>query len=103
LAAGARDDTLSVDEVSGSTFTVTNLGAYGIDVFTPIINMPEVAILGVGRIIEKPAIYEGEIAKRSLLNLSLTIDHRLVDGAPGADFLRTLSQILTNPYRILIN
>lgn len=102
LAAGARDGSLSMEEITGSTFTVTNLGAYGADFFTPIINWPEVAILGVGRIIEKPAIYEGEIAKRSLMALSLTIDHRLVDGAPGADFLRTLSTILSNPYRILI-
>jgi len=102
LAAAARDNTLSMDEITGSTFTVTNLGAFGTDYFTPIINMPEVAILGVGRIIEKPAIFEGEIAKRSLLALSLTIDHRLVDGAPGADFLRTLGQLLSNPYRILI-
>jgi len=102
LAAGARNDTLSMDEITGSTFTITNLGAYGTDFFTPIINLPEVAILGVGRIIEKPAIYNGEIAKRSLMALSLTIDHRLVDGAPGADFLRTLSTILSNPYRILL-
>ncbi|MEW5959473.1 MAG: 2-oxo acid dehydrogenase subunit E2 [Chloroflexota bacterium] len=102
LATGARDGSLSMDEITGSTFTVTNLGAYGVDFFTPIINLPEVAILGVGRIIEKPAIYEGEITRRSLMALSLTIDHRLVDGAPGADFLRTLSNILSNPYRILI-
>ncbi len=103
LAAGARDDSLSMDEITGSTFTVTNLGTYGMDFFTPIINLPEVAILGVGRIIEKPAIYEGQITKRSLMALSLTIDHRLVDGAPGADFLRTVSNILSNPYRILIS
>lgn len=102
LAAGARDGSLGMDEITGSTFTVTNLGAYGTDFFTPIINLPEVAILGVGRINEKPAIYQGEIAKRSLMALSLTIDHCLVDGAPGADFLRTLSNILSNPYRILL-
>ncbi|MCG3207676.1 MAG: Dihydrolipoyllysine-residue acetyltransferase component of pyruvate dehydrogenase complex [Anaerolineae bacterium] len=102
LAAGARDGSLGMDEITGSTFTVTNLGAYGTDFFTPIINLPEVAILGVGRINEKPAIYQGEITKRSLMALSLTIDHCLVDGAPGADFLRTLSNILSNPYRILL-
>lgn len=102
LAAGARDGSLSIDEVTGSTFTITNLGSYGADFFTPIINMPEVAILGVGRIIEKPAIFEGEITKRSLMALSLTIDHRVVDGAPGAAFLRELGQILSNPYRILV-
>lgn len=102
LAEGAREGTLSVDEVTGSTFTVTNLGGYGTDFFTPIINTPEAAILGVGRIIEKPAIYQGEMAKRSLMTLSLTIDHRIVDGAPGAEFLRDLGSILSNPYRILI-
>lgn len=103
LAVGAKDDTLAMDDITGSTFTVSNLGTYGIDFFTPIINLPETAILGVGRIIEKPAVWEGEITKRSLLALSLTINHCLVDGAPGADFLRSLSDILSNPYRILIH
>jgi len=102
LALDAREGSLSVDEVTGSTFTVTNLGAYGTDFFTPIINSPEVAILGVGRIVEKPAMYEGQIAKRSLMALSLTFDHRLVDGAPAAEFLRTVGEILENPYRILV-
>lgn len=103
LAAGAKGNSLSIDEVTGSTFTITNLGTYGVDFFTPIINQPEIAILGVGRIIEKPAIHEGEVTKRSLLALSLTINHCLVDGAPGADFLRTISATLGNPYRILIS
>lgn len=102
LAQAARDGSLSVDEVTGSTFTLTNLGAYGVDGFTPIINSPEVAILGVGRIVEKPVIHEGEIARRSLMVLSLTIDHRIVDGAPAADFLRTLKELLENPYRLLV-
>lgn len=102
LAVESREGTLSVDEVTGSTFTITNLGGYGTDFFTPIINLPEAAILGVGRIVEKPAIFEGEIAKRSMMALSLTIDHRLVDGAPGAAFLRDLGAILSNPYRILV-
>ena len=102
LAQGARDETLGVEEVTGGTFTVTNLGGYGADGFTPIINPPEVAILGVGRITEKPAVHEGQIAQRSMLVLSLTIDHRIVDGAPGAAFLRTLREILESPYRLLI-
>ncbi len=91
-----------MDEVTGSTFTVTNLGAYGTDYFTPVINTPEAAILGVGRIVEKPAIYEGQFAKRSHMALSLTFDHRLVDGAPAAEFLRAVVEIIENPYRILI-
>jgi pyruvate dehydrogenase E2 component (dihydrolipoamide acetyltransferase) len=102
LAQGAREGSLSVDEVTGSSFTITNLGAYGVDGFTPIINSPEVAILGVGRIVEKPVIYQGEIARRSLTVLSLTIDHRVVDGAPAAEFLKTIKELLENPYRLLI-
>jgi len=102
LAQGARQGTLTVDEVTGSTFTITNLGAYGIDGSTPIINPPEVAILGVGRIVDKPAIHEGQITRRSMMVLSLTIDHRIVDGAPGAEFLRTVREILESPYRLLV-
>jgi pyruvate dehydrogenase E2 component (dihydrolipoamide acetyltransferase) len=101
LAQGARDGTLSVDEVTGGTFTVTNLGASGIDAFTPIINAPEAAILGVGRIAEKPVFQGDVVVKRSLLVLSLTIDHRIVDGAPGADFLKSLKELLEMPYRLL--
>ena len=102
LVQGTREGSLSVDEVTGGTFTITNLGAYGIDAFTPIINMPEVAILGVGRIVDKATIYNDQIARRSMMVLSLTIDHRIVDGAPGADFLRTLKDLLENPYRLLV-
>jgi pyruvate dehydrogenase E2 component (dihydrolipoamide acetyltransferase) len=98
LAARARQDALEIDEVSGGTFTITNLGAFGIDAFTPIINPPEAAILGVGRIQEKVVIYRGEIARRFMMVLSLTFDHRLVDGAPAAAFLQTLADVLTHPY-----
>jgi len=97
LAEGARAGTLTVDEVTGSTFTITNLGMYHVDGFTPIINPPEAAILGVGRIVEKPAIYQGEIAKRAMLTLSLTFDHRLVDGAPAAAFLDRVRELLETP------
>jgi pyruvate dehydrogenase E2 component (dihydrolipoamide acetyltransferase) len=100
LAAKARSDSLEIDEISGGTFTITNLGAYGIDAFTPIINPPEMAILGVGRIIEKVVIYRGDIARRSMMVLSLTFDHRLVDGAPAAAFLQTLGDVLSHPYLI---
>jgi pyruvate dehydrogenase E2 component (dihydrolipoamide acetyltransferase) len=94
LAEKARDGTLGVDEVSGGTFTITNLGMYGVDAFTPILHTPQVAILGVGRIIEKPAVHEGKIVARSMMVLSLTFDHRIVDGAPAAAFLRTLVNYL---------
>jgi pyruvate dehydrogenase E2 component (dihydrolipoamide acetyltransferase) len=102
LAEGARKGTLTVDEVTGSTFTITNLGGYGADGFTPIINPPEAAILGVGRIADKPAVHDGQIVRRSIMVLSLTIDHRIVDGAPGAEFLRTVRQFLESPYRLCI-
>jgi pyruvate dehydrogenase E2 component (dihydrolipoamide acetyltransferase) len=97
LSSAARAGSLNVDEVTGGTFTITNLGMYGVDAFTPIINPPEVAILGVGRVIEKPAVYRGEIARRSLMVLSLTFDHRLVDGAPAAAFLQTVREMLEQP------
>ena len=97
LAQRARENSLNVDEVTGAAFTVTNLGMYGVDGFTPIINPPEVAILGVGRITEELALVNGQAVARSRMVLSLTIDHRIVDGAPGAAFLQTLVQLLEHP------
>lgn len=95
-AEQARSLKLSKDELSGSTFTVTNLGAYGIHFFTPIINPPEIAILGVGHIEEYLKKEDGEIVERKRLPLSLTFDHQAVDGAPAARFLKTLTSILEN-------
>ncbi|MBM4428939.1 MAG: 2-oxo acid dehydrogenase subunit E2, partial [Chloroflexi bacterium] len=97
LAARARENALNVDEVTGAVFTITNLGMYGVDHFTPIINPPEVAILGVGRITEEVAWINGQAAARSKVALSLTLDHRVVDGAPGSAFLQTLVQLLEHP------
>jgi pyruvate dehydrogenase E2 component (dihydrolipoamide acetyltransferase) len=94
LGARARSGQLKLEDVNGGTFTVTNLGAWGVDVFTPILNVGETGILGVGRIIEKPAVYRGEITRRSMLTLSLTFDHRVIDGAPAADFLQTVIDFL---------
>ena len=102
LAQGARDGSLSVDEVTGSTFTITNLGTYGIDGFTPIINSPEAAIMGVGRIVERVVVHDDQIARRKMMVLSLTIDHRLIDGATGAEFMRSLKEMIENPYRLLV-
>ena len=101
LADRARRKALSPDDMRGGTFTVTNLGGYGIDFFTPIINSPEAAILGVGRVAERPAVYNGEVCKRSLMYLSLTFDHRLVDGAPAARFLGRILEMLERPYLLL--
>ena len=98
LASKAREGMLSHDEVTGGTFTVTNLGACDIDAFTPIINPPQVGILGVGRVLEKAVVFQGEIAKRSMMFLSLTFDHRVIDGAPAADFLRAVKGHLEDPW-----
>jgi pyruvate dehydrogenase E2 component (dihydrolipoamide acetyltransferase) len=100
LAERARANQLTPNEVSGGTFTVTNLGNYDIDAFTPIINPPEAAILGVGRIVEKVVIYQGKISQRAMMTLSLTFDHRLVDGAPASAFLQSIKQLLELPGRL---
>jgi pyruvate dehydrogenase E2 component (dihydrolipoamide acetyltransferase) len=95
LAEKARAGKLDVDDVSNGICTITNLGTYGIDAFTPIINQPQITILGVGRIVQKPAVHEGQIAVRSLMVLSLTFDHRIVDGAPAAAFLQDVAARLS--------
>ena len=103
LAERARGDQLTVDEVTGGTFTVTNLGMYRVDAFTPIVNPPEVAILGVGQISEHLALVNGQVTALSRMALSLTIDHRVVDGAPGAAFLQTLVEFLEHPALIFVD
>ena len=98
LAAKTRDGTAKPEDVTGGTFTITNLGAFEIDAFTPIINPPQVGILGVGRVVEKPVIIEGQVAKGSMMYLSLTFDHRIVDGAPAAEFLQKVKRYLEDPW-----
>ncbi|MBE3602882.1 2-oxo acid dehydrogenase subunit E2 [bacterium] len=93
LGERARAGKLTLEEVGGGTFTITNLGNYGIDAFTPILNIGETGILGVSRIVEKPAVWRGEITRRSMMTLSLTFDHRAIDGAPAAAFLQTVIEI----------
>lgn len=100
LVERTRSGNLTPAEYSGGTFTVTNLGTYDIDGFTPIINPPQAAILGVGRILEKVVVHNGEIAQRAMVTLSLTVDHRIVDGAPGAAFLKTVKRILETPEQL---
>ncbi len=97
LVERARSGQLTSEEMNGGTFTVTNLGMFDIDGFTPIVNPPEAAILGVGRVVEKVVVHQGKIAQRWMMTLSLTIDHRLVDGAPGAAFLQTIKGLLETP------
>jgi len=86
----ARAGKLKLEDITGGTFTITNLGTYGVDAFTPILNTGETGILGVGRIVEKPAVYRGEVTRRAMMTLSLTFDHRVIDGAPAAQFLQTV-------------
>ena len=95
LAERAKAGALTLDELSGATFTVSVLGL--VDGFTPIINPPEVAILGVGRVKEKPVVHSGQVLVRPMLGLSLTVDHRAVDGEPAARMLRRLEQVLESP------
>jgi pyruvate dehydrogenase E2 component (dihydrolipoamide acetyltransferase) len=104
LAGKARAGTLTPDELTHGTFTVTSLGMFDIDVFTPIINPPQAAILGVGRIVDRPAFVGDsgtQIERRSFLTLSLTFDHRLLDGAPGAEYLLSVRRHLERPYLLL--
>jgi pyruvate dehydrogenase E2 component (dihydrolipoamide acetyltransferase) len=103
LAEKARAGKLAIEDVSGGTFTVSNLGMFGVDGFTPILNAPQTGILGVGRIVEKPVIYRGEIAKRSMMVLSLTFDHRVIDGAPAGAFLQTVADLLAHGNRISLD
>ncbi len=97
LIEGARQERLGHEATQGGTFTITNLGMYGIDAFTPIINLPQAAILGIGRTVCKPAVHEGEVVPRQMVALSLTFDHRVVDGAPAARFLNTVREYVSEP------
>ncbi|MEJ2725728.1 MAG: 2-oxo acid dehydrogenase subunit E2, partial [Deltaproteobacteria bacterium] len=101
LAEKARQGKLTIDEVSGGTFTLTNLSMFEVDGFTPILRSPETGILGVGRAKEKPAVYRGEISVRAMMFASLTFDHRVVDGAPAAEFLKTLVRCLEHPTLVM--
>lgn len=102
LATKARNGELSTDDLTGGTFTVSNLGMYAVDSFTPIINLPQAAILGVGRIQEKPVGVDGSIQLRPMMTLSLSFDHRVIDGAPAAEFLTDLKTALENPFELLL-
>ena len=101
LAGKARSKKIAPAEMQGSTFTVSNLGMFGIDNFTSIINQPNSAILSVGAIVEKPVVKNGQIVVGNTMNLTLTCDHRTVDGAVGAQFLQTLKTFIENPVTML--
>ncbi len=97
----AKSGLLSREESSGGTFTLSNLGQYGIQFFTPIINPPETAILGIGKVESYLVLEEGQIKERYRLPISLTFDHRIIDGAPAARFLQTLTDLLNTPEQLI--
>jgi len=97
LAKKAKSNSLSIDEMTNSTFSITNLSSYNIDTFDPLLNQPEIGILGVGTVEERPVVVEGEVAIRSIANLNLAFDHRAWDGAPAAEFVRSIAKLLSDP------
>jgi pyruvate dehydrogenase E2 component (dihydrolipoamide acetyltransferase) len=97
LAGRARDGKLKFDELQGGTFSVTALGMYGVDVFTPVINPPNTAILGVGRLRTETVWNDGVPSPATVMTLSLTWDHRAFDGAPAAEFAQSIVRHLENP------
>ena len=101
LGERAKANALTVDDVTGGTFTLTSLESYGIDAFTPIVNPPQTAILGVGRVREVAAFDGPEVVRRQVVTLSLSFDHRVADGAPAARFLTRVSELLDRPYLLM--
>ncbi|HAE63057.1 MAG TPA: PdhC, partial [Eubacteriaceae bacterium] len=101
LASRAKTNQLDPQEVTGGTFTITNVGMYGMESFTPIINQPEVAILGINAIIDTPIAVNGQVEIRPLMNLSLTADHRAVDGAVASAFMARLKEVIEKPGLLL--
>ena len=98
----AREKKLKPEEIDGSTFTISNLGMFGIQEFTSIINQPNGAILSVGAIVKKPIVKDDKVVVGNTLKLTLACDHRVVDGATGAQFLQTLKDYIENPLKMLL-
>ena len=102
LIAKTKAGGLKKEDYSGGTFTVSNLGMFGIDEFTAIVNPPQVGILAVGAMTDTPVVRDGQIVVRPMMNLVLTYDHRVIDGAPAAQFLSRLKELLENPYLMIV-
>ena len=103
LAGNARENKLSLEEMSGGTFTITNGGVFGSMLSTPIINAPQVAILGMHNIVERPVVVDGQIVIRPIMYLALSYDHRIIDGRESVSFLVRLKQLLEDPARLLLD
>ena len=97
LARKAKSNSLSIDEMTNSTFSITNLSSYDINTFNPLLNPPEIGILGVGAIEDTPVVFDGKIVVRSIANLNLAFDHRAWDGAPASEFIRSVGKLLSDP------
>jgi pyruvate dehydrogenase E2 component (dihydrolipoamide acetyltransferase) len=102
LAEKARSRGLSIEEMDDSTFTISNLGMYGVEHFTAIINPPNVAILAVGAAIEKPVVKDGELTIGHRMSMTMSSDHRVVDGAMAAEYLQTVKSMLERPATLLV-
>jgi pyruvate dehydrogenase E2 component (dihydrolipoamide acetyltransferase) len=102
LVSDARAGKLTAEQMRDATFTISNLGGLGIDAFTPIIHLPQCAVLGIGRIVREPAVVGDAMVPRERMTLSLTFDHRVVDGAPAARFLDTLRRAIETPVPLLL-
>jgi pyruvate dehydrogenase E2 component (dihydrolipoamide acetyltransferase) len=102
LAEKARTNELETDEITGGTFTITNIGMFGMESFTPIINQPEVAILGINTIMDTPMVVDGQVVIKPMMNLSLTADHRVVDGSVAAQFVARLKELIEKPGLLLL-
>ena len=102
LAEKARSRRLQPAEYTGSTFSVSNLGMFEIDQFTAVINPPEVGILAIGSIVQRPVVMDGQLAPWRRVRITMSCDHRVIDGATGAAFLKTLKQMLENPLAMLL-
>jgi pyruvate dehydrogenase E2 component (dihydrolipoamide acetyltransferase) len=102
LIAKARSRQISAGDLNNGTFTISNLGMYNIDAFTPVINLPQCAILGIGRIVKKPAVVGNQVTVREMIVLSLTFDHRIVDGGPAARFFNQIREYIEEPVLWLV-
>jgi pyruvate/2-oxoglutarate dehydrogenase complex dihydrolipoamide acyltransferase (E2) component len=100
LAARARADRLTIPEIEGGTFSITNAGVYGAINSSPVINVPEVAILGVHKIVDRPVVRDGQIVVRPMMNASIGFDHRVVDGELAVKFLRRVCELLEHPEQL---
>ena len=103
LKKSLQSGTLSAHERTGATFSIINLGVHGVDAFTPIIDLPQCAVLGVGRLVSKPAICHGEVVARQMVFLSLSFDHRIVAAGTSAQFLNMIRQAIEHPQRWVTN